>query len=96
MCFVSKSCRQIGAKIDEILSSGGLRQLDEARADEHLQTMTALTSVHGIGVETAKMLMETHHVTSVPALALLDQQHPEILNKAQKLGIDFICDFFVP
>ncbi len=83
---------KIGAKIDEILATGGLQKLDETRQDETLKALTELSSVHGIGPKMAKTLMDEHKVTSIVGLTKFDQDNPTVLNAAQKLGLQYHFD----
>lgn len=45
---------QIALKIQEILETGHLKKLDDTKDDENIRALEQLTSIHGLGLVTAK------------------------------------------
>lgn len=55
-------------KIDEILTTGDLKELRELESQPLLAVIRSLTTVHGVGPQVAKTLFEKHNITSVAQL----------------------------
>lgn len=84
--------KKIAAKIDEIIATGALRKLEEAKADPKQQALNTLTSVHGVGPVTAKSWFAL-------GIATLDQLRAAVadgsvkLTHEQSLGLKYVDAF---
>jgi DNA polymerase/3'-5' exonuclease PolX len=84
--------KKIAAKIDEIIATGALRKLEEAKADPKQQALNTLTSVHGVGPVTAKSWFAL-------GIATLDQLRAAVadgsvkLTHEQALGLRYVDAF---
>jgi len=76
---------KIAAKIDEILATGRLRQLEETRADKQLEAIKLLSRVPGIGPVTARQLVEERGVRSLADL----RQIGATLTRHQQIGLRY-------
>eukprot|EP01006_Ploeotia_vitrea_P021693 TRINITY_DN54123_c1_g1_i1.p1 TRINITY_DN54123_c1_g1~~TRINITY_DN54123_c1_g1_i1.p1 ORF type:complete len:438 (+),score=254.08 TRINITY_DN54123_c1_g1_i1:146-1459(+) len=81
--------KKIGAKIDEILTTGGLERLERDRNDERLQSIQELQRVSGIGPRLAQKLYDEHKVKSLADL--YSQQH--LLNDKQRICLRHVKEF---
>ena len=96
----AQQLKGIGPKIalivQEIIDTGGLRQLSAARDADHERALTELSSVFGLGAASIKALMDDHRVTSLVALRQFAQQRPDDVAPAVHMGIKYHTDFMQP
>lgn len=79
--------KSIHDKIEEILDTGNLKQLE--KYDAHIKAINELTKVHGIGPVKAKELVEEHGIVNLEDL----KEHKELLNDKQLMGLKYAEDF---
>lgn len=77
-------------KIDEIIKTGKLQELEEMKKLPALVAVQELTKVHGIGPRKAKELFDSHGVDSVAALRSCKAVK---LTAAQQVGLRYVDDF---
>ena len=96
----AQQLKGIGPKIalivQEIIDTGGLRQLSAARDADHERALTELSSVFGLGAASIKALMDEHRVMSLVALRQFAQQRPNDVAPAVHMGIKYHTDFMQP
>lgn len=76
-------------KIDEILETDRLKQLNNLKTDPISQAQTELTSVLGIGPTTAKKLIKKHKILSVK---MLKKAPKKLLTAKQQIGLRYHSD----
>lgn len=81
----------IAHKIDEILSTGGVEKIKEARTDDTVRALEELARVPGIGHANAKKLVD-EGITSVEEL----RKNQHLLNDNQKTGLKYLEDIETP
>ncbi|XP_018326619.1 DNA polymerase beta [Agrilus planipennis] len=79
---------KIAKKIDEILSTGKLRKLEEIHSDDASNAITLLTRVSGIGPAKARQLVD-HGIKTIEQL----KKHKDKLNHHQLIGLKYFEDF---
>jgi len=79
--------KKIKDKIQEILETGKLHQVEEMNAN--VNSINELTRVHGIGPSKAKELVENHNIKSIKDL----KENVHLLNDKQKMGLKYLEDF---
>nr|XP_042902654.1 DNA polymerase beta isoform X2 [Parasteatoda tepidariorum] len=79
---------KIADKIDEFISSGKLRKLEEIRKDDTSQAITLLTKISGIGPAAAQKLVK-EGIMNIEDL----KKNTEKLNHHQKIGLKYFEDF---
>lgn len=82
---------KIKEKIDEIISTGSLKQVEEYKDDPSLKIIEELLEIHGIGPSKAKELVIGKNIKSIDDLS----NHQELLNNTQKMGLKYFQDFNV-
>jgi DNA polymerase beta len=80
--------KSILSKIEEIIETGELERLKDYNADGHIQSISDLSRIHGIGPAKAKDLVITHGIKNISEL----EQHQELLNEKQKIGLKYYRD----
>jgi len=80
---------KIGKKIEELMVTGKVKEVDNANKNENTEIITNLMTVHGIGPAKAKALVEDHGIKSIEDL----EQKQELLNDKQKIGLKYVRDF---
>lgn len=81
--------QKIGEKIRELFETGKVKAADNASKDLHMDVITSLMKVHGIGPAKAKSLVEDHKIQSIEEL----EKRQELLNDKQKIGLKYVKDF---
>lgn len=76
-------------KIDEILKTDKLKQLNNIKDDPKIESLKELTSVLGIGPITAKKLIDKHKIYSIKQLEKVSTQ---LLNPKQQIGLRYYKD----
>ncbi len=80
--------KKIAQKIDEFLTTGKLKKLENIRADDTNQAINLLNRVVGIGPAKAKDLVG-QGITTLDDL----RRHEDKLTKAQRIGLKHFADF---
>ena len=92
-----KDVKGIGAsiksKIEEILSTGILKEAEVAKQDPTIQVTEALLHIYGVGVVKANDLVKKEGITSIANLRERIKQNPDLLNTNQTIGLQFYEDF---
>jgi DNA polymerase beta len=81
---------KIQKKIEEILSTGKLKEHEELKNKPVIVAVEKLTQIHGIGPQKAKQLFESHHISTVDELRAA--QDKLLLTDAQVAGLAFFDD----
>lgn len=76
-------------KIDEILKTDRLKQLNGLKTDPKVEALKELTSILGIGPTTAKKLINQHKIYSVK---LLKKAPKKLLTSKQQIGLKYYND----
>lgn len=80
---------KIGKKIEELMLTGKVKEVENANMNENTEIITKLMAIHGIGPAKAKSLVDDHGIKSIEDL----EQKQELLNDKQKIGLKFVRDF---
>lgn len=81
--------KKIEAKIEQYLSTGKIKKLENNRGDETGAAITQMTRIMGIGPAHANKLVNQDKITSIEEL----RKHPkrdQLLNKTQQLGLKYL------
>ena len=78
-------------KVQEILATGELAAAEQAKETMELGPLEVLKGVHGIGDAKAKELIEAG-IKTIPQLRAAFAAKPSLLNKTQKMGIEYYDD----
>jgi len=81
--------QKIAKKIQEILETGKLTKLEEANADERVQSINLVSRVYGIGPVAARKFVDVDGVTTLEDLAKLKDK----LSAQHLLGLKYFEDF---
>lgn len=84
--------KKIAAKIDEIIATGALRKLEEAKLDPKQQALNTLTAVHGVGPVTAKSWYALG-IATLDQLRAAVAAHTVKLTHEQSLGLKYVDAF---
>ena len=84
--------KKIGAKIDELLTTGSLARLERERGDMGTNALRQLQRVSGIGVKKAEAL-QAQGITDLMALTARVEADPSVLNDEQTIGLRHLSDF---
>lgn len=76
-------------KIDEVLSTGSLKEAEEYNSNNDYQIINELLKVHGIGPAKAKELVSKHGIKSIQDL----KNNTDLLNDKQKIALKYTEDF---
>lgn len=79
-------------KIQEIVSTGTLQSVEEAKKNPQVQAVLGLTQVYGVGTKKALSLFREFNIVSVPELRNLMSTKPKCLNSKQKIGLQYFDD----
>eukprot|EP00758_Cryptobia_borreli_P012297 Tbor_TRINITY_DN5733_c1_g1::TRINITY_DN5733_c1_g1_i1::g.19863::m.19863/K02330/POLB; DNA polymerase beta len=92
-----KHLKGIGPKlyirIDEIIRTGTLRELDTMLEDPNMNALMSISAVQGIGPKTALRLHKAHHISTVDELRAKVSSGDVELNTAQSIGLSYHEDF---
>ena len=86
---VSGIGEKIHKKIEEILMTGKLRSAERAREITDIRSYEELLKIHGVGITTAKELVEGYSIRSIAELKRALVKNPNILNAKQTLGLQY-------
>ncbi|CUG86799.1 DNA polymerase beta, mitochondrial, putative [Bodo saltans] len=79
---------KIQKKVEEIISTGKLQELEKLKQQPIISAIGNLTKVHGIGPQKAKQLFEEHKISTVKDLRASSVE----LTDAQAAGLEFFDD----
>jgi DNA polymerase/3'-5' exonuclease PolX len=84
---------KIVLKVDEILETGVLRVAEEARHDDKIGSITALSNVYGIGPVVANKLVNSMGIMTIEELKnkkddIQENKRP-LMNKKQQIGLKY-------
>ena len=82
---------KIQQKIEEIISTGSLRAVTEAKRELPIEAFQGLLGVHGIGPVKAKELIDGG-ITTIEGLRKASEENSKLLTAAQKLGVKYYED----
>lgn len=79
-------------KIGEIVDTGTLKVVEDAKQNPQVQAVLHLSQVYGIGTKKAIELYQKYNITTVAQLETLVQQHSKCINSKQKIGLTYFHD----
>jgi len=83
---------RIRGRIEEIIEYGRLKELDEIRLNKTNEVVENFRNIYGIGPVKAKYLTKDLGIKSIKELKEKLESDPSILNKKQKIGLDYYDD----
>lgn len=83
--------KSLKAKVEEIIKTHHLKAAEEAQCSKTTQAVKELTSIHGIGIQKARSLIEKG-IMSIEELRVAAINDPSLLHDQQKLGLEFYND----
>ena len=87
---------KIATKIDQILTSGDIEQLQQIKARQDPRRVKALQefqTIHGIGPVVAAKLYDNYGIGSLKKLDKESAKNPDLLTNAQKIGLKYRDEF---
>jgi len=79
---------KITAKINEIMETGSLASAEAAKEKYNMGALDAFQQIYGVGPVKAASLVE-HGITSIEELRAIIDEHPELLNAKQTIGLAY-------
>jgi DNA polymerase/3'-5' exonuclease PolX len=84
--------KSIRGRIEEIIEYGRLKELDDIRSNKTNEVVENFRNIYGIGPVKAKYLTKDLGIKSIKELKEKLESDPSILNKKQKIGLDYYDD----
>jgi DNA polymerase/3'-5' exonuclease PolX len=85
---------KIREKVAEFLTTGKIAEVEEARQSRNPDTIEAFMNVYGIGPKKALDLIKAGH-RSIPELRTAAAADPKLLNKNQRIGLQYYDDLLL-
>ena len=83
--------KSLTAKVDEIIKTHHLKAAEEAQNSETTIAVKELMTVHGVGIQKARSLIELG-ITSIDQLRTESEKNPLLLHDQQKIGLKYYND----
>lgn len=83
--------KSLTAKVEEIIKTHHLKAAEEAKCSKTTEAVKELTSIHGIGIQKARSLMEKG-ITTIEELRNASNTDESLLHEQQKIGLEFYND----
>jgi len=83
--------KSLTAKVEEIIKTHHLKAAEEAKCSKTSEAVKELTSIHGIGIQKARSLMEKG-ITTIDELRIASNADESLLHEQQKIGLEFYKD----
>lgn len=90
--FGKKNPKKTLIKIQEIISTGKLSEVEEAKKNPIIEAVRNLTKIYSIGYKKAKLLYSEYDIKNVEQLRDKFKEDTSILHGKQKLGLKYYDD----
>ena len=90
--YGKKNPKKTLQKIDEIIKTGVLFEVEEAKKNQLIIAVQNLTKVYSIGYKKAKQLYSEYNIITFDDLKIIFNQNNSILHGKQKLGLKYYDD----
>ena len=83
--------KSLTAKVQEIIKTHHLKAAEEAKCSKTMLAVKELTSIHGIGIQKARKLIEAN-ILSIADLKVAFEKDPTLLHEQQQIGLEYYED----
>ncbi|KAI3387333.1 hypothetical protein SNEBB_003855 [Seison nebaliae] len=84
--------KKIGKKIDELLTTGKLKKLEEIEENSDMKAIQLMSKINGIGPVLAHTLVLEKNIKTITVL----KQHESLLNHSQLIGLKYFDEIQIP